>query len=171
MDTSNRKTIFEGPLPVTAILRPFQTCVLLMLVTCPQISAGSTLTWIGFGENGMLLTMDSAGLFRLHSRMWEGRWTPVLDTAAKAGAGSRSDVYWPVAVADNGVLCAVLKVRVGQAGTLLSLLILTLLFGLPLLLSLRAVRSSLRRCRSPFRAWCRWSCLCWARRRAARRSG
>jgi chromosome transmission fidelity protein 4 len=84
-----------------------------MLVSCPQISAGSTLTWIGFGENGMLLTMDSAGLFRLHSRMWEGRWTPVLDTAAKAGAGSRSDVYWPVAVADNGVLCAVLKVGVG----------------------------------------------------------
>ena len=59
----------------------------------------------------MLLCMDSYGVIRALGRSWDWQWTPVLDTSllkSKSG-GSLTDVYWPVSVMDDKLMCLVLS--------------------------------------------------------------
>lgn len=47
------------------------------------LSPGSTLTWMGFSEEGMLATYDSEGVLRVRSPEYGGSWLPVFVAAAE----------------------------------------------------------------------------------------
>jgi chromosome transmission fidelity protein 4 len=83
-------------------------------VSC--ISAGATLTWAGFSNDGSLLAMDSEGMLsmlvstdtlteHLMSANWE--WVPMLDTLGLRK--SSEDSHWPVTVYDGKLVCIPLK--------------------------------------------------------------
>ncbi|XP_033110580.1 WD repeat and HMG-box DNA-binding protein 1-like [Anneissia japonica] len=59
------------------------------------ITPKSTLTWLGFSEEGTPVTADSEGVVRMLSREIMS-WVPIVNT--KATAKSRSDHYWIVGV-------------------------------------------------------------------------
>lgn len=52
------------------------------------LSPGSTLSWLGFSEEGLLAAYDSAGELRLRSELFGGAWV----TAFSAAAGEQSTV-------------------------------------------------------------------------------
>ena len=77
-----------------------------VLADCPlPLSPGATLTWLGCSDRGLVLSMDSAGVLRGLSHEWGGQWVPVLDVAAKGG----KDVYWPVGLIEDKLMCALCK--------------------------------------------------------------
>ncbi|XP_071962820.1 WD repeat and HMG-box DNA-binding protein 1-like [Antedon mediterranea] len=59
------------------------------------ITPKSTLTWLGFSEEGTPVTGDSEGMVRMLSREMMS-WVPIVNT--KTVAKSRSDHYWIVGV-------------------------------------------------------------------------
>ena len=83
MDVQHRRTLTDCPLP---------------------LSPGATLTWLGYSEKGLLLSMDSAGMLRALSEEWGGQWVPLLDVSKKG-----KDVYWPVGLIEDKLMCAVCK--------------------------------------------------------------
>jgi chromosome transmission fidelity protein 4 len=76
------------------------------------ITPRSTLTWIGFSDLGMLLSMDSYGVLRALSRSWGGAgvWTPVLETHGLRGAPGigAMDSHWPVSVHGETLMAVLL---------------------------------------------------------------
>jgi hypothetical protein len=58
----------------------------------------------------MLLSQDSHGTFRGLSRAQGYEWVPLLDPATDPKLNS-SDVYWPVGLLEQKMMCAVCKVR------------------------------------------------------------
>ncbi|XP_048577414.1 WD repeat and HMG-box DNA-binding protein 1 isoform X2 [Nematostella vectensis] len=56
------------------------------------ISKKSTLSWIGFSEEGTPTTADSMGVVRMLNRSFGNTWVPVLET--KGQLKSKSDNYW-----------------------------------------------------------------------------
>ncbi|XXQ31940.1 WD domain, G-beta repeat [Plasmodiophora brassicae] len=76
---------------------------------CP-LTPGTTLKWVGFSEDDVLLTMDSAYYVRAlvrHSTTWYS-WTPVLDGRAHI-ASSRSTSIWPVGATSTELMVGLLK--------------------------------------------------------------
>jgi chromosome transmission fidelity protein 4 len=77
------------------------------------ISTRASLTWVGFGNDGSLLAMDSEGMLSMlvstdalgDSTKWE--WMPMLDTLGLRK--SSDDSYWPVTVYDGKLVCVPLK--------------------------------------------------------------
>jgi len=74
------------------------------------VSAGSTLTWVGFNNDGSLLAMDSEGMVSMlvctdTDSSWE--WMPMLDTLGLRK--SSDDSFWPVSVYDGKLVCVPLK--------------------------------------------------------------
>jgi chromosome transmission fidelity protein 4 len=84
-------------------------------VSC--ISGASTLSWLGFSNDGSLLAMDSDGMLSMlvcassldaegpTEKHWE--WMPMLDTVGLRK--SRDDSFWPVTVYDGKLVCVPLK--------------------------------------------------------------
>jgi chromosome transmission fidelity protein 4 len=82
-------------------------------VSC--VSAGSSLLWCGFSNDGSLLAMDSDGMVSMlvcssaadsvSPMTWE--WMPMLDTVGLRK--SADDSYWPIAVYDGKLVCVPLK--------------------------------------------------------------
>ena len=83
MDVQGKRTLLDCPLPV---------------------SPGSTLTWLGYSDKGLLLSMDSASIVRGLSFEWGGQWVPLLDLSKKG-----KDVHWPVGLMEDKLMCAVCK--------------------------------------------------------------
>ena len=59
----------------------------------------------------LLLCMDSYGVIRALGRSWDWQWSPVLDTSllARRAGSSALDVYWPVSVMDDKLMCLILS--------------------------------------------------------------
>lgn len=105
------------------------------------LSHRSTLTWLGFSEEGLLATYDSAGVMRVRpvgglaavggcgaaaalaaapasagpaaADAAGSHWTPVFDSAvARKGA----EVFWPVGLAGDSLHCVVCKAGAPEPG-------------------------------------------------------
>jgi chromosome transmission fidelity protein 4 len=85
-------------------------------VSC--ISAGATLSWVGFSNDGSLMAMDSEGMVSMLvytagplaetaslGASWD--WVPMLDTLGLRK--SSDDSFWPVTVYDGKLVCVPLK--------------------------------------------------------------
>ena len=81
-------------------------------VSC--IGSGGSLTWVGFGNDGSLLAMDSTGMLSMlvcksadssNPNNWE--WVPMLDTVGLRK--SSEDSFWPITVTDGKMVCVPLK--------------------------------------------------------------
>jgi chromosome transmission fidelity protein 4 len=85
-------------------------------VSC--ISAGATLSWVGFSNDGSLMAMDSEGMISMLvytagsmaettylGASWD--WVPMLDTLGLRK--SSDDSFWPVTVYDGKLVCVPLK--------------------------------------------------------------
>jgi hypothetical protein len=95
LDIDSRRRLHEGPVPLT-----------------PQ----SFMTWIGFTDLGMLVTMDSDGIIRGMSRQWDLTWTPLLLTSNERKHSS--DTFWPVGIIDDKLVCVTLKGGIEQPNPL-----------------------------------------------------
>ena len=75
------------------------------------ISKASSLSWVGFSNDGSLCTMDSDGMVSMlvcsneTATAWE--WMPMLDTVGLRK--SMDDGHWPVTVFDGKLVCVPLK--------------------------------------------------------------
>eukprot|EP00808_Paulinella_micropora_P030462 g42653.t1 len=89
LDMEVQKTVFDTALP---------------------LSPKSTLKWIAFAENGMLMSMDSKGMVRglISSKNWQRHWIPLLDTRAIKSQGSYS-YYWPIGLLEGSLMCIICK--------------------------------------------------------------
>ncbi|KAF2811862.1 WD40 repeat-like protein [Mytilinidion resinicola] len=78
------------------------------------LAPGASLQSVFFSDNGDPYIYDSTGvlLTLLHWRTpSQARWTPLLDTRqlSRLAAGTKTESYWPVAVAGNKFYCVILK--------------------------------------------------------------
>jgi chromosome transmission fidelity protein 4 len=108
--------------------------------TC--ISAGGTLTWVGFNNEGSLIVMDSEGMVSMlvmsadtvsadsNTTPAEWVWIPVLDTLGLRKASD--DSYWPVTVYEGKLICVPLKGKVKYPDATRRPVTATLGFKLPL---------------------------------------
>jgi chromosome transmission fidelity protein 4 len=91
LDLEHQRRVFEGKVSLTP---------------------NSILTWLGFAEFGMLMTMDSQGVLRGLSRQYEGQWIPLLDTRIckeNLNKTGPKDIYWPVGLMEDKLMCAICK--------------------------------------------------------------
>lgn len=55
------------------------------------LTPGAALAWLGFSEEGLPATYDSAGALRLRTGEWGGAWAPVFNSkAARSGERARA---------------------------------------------------------------------------------
>jgi len=93
LDVLKRRQVYEGAMALT-----------------PR----AKLTWIGFSDLGVLMSMDSYGVLRALSRSWggaSGTWTPVLESHALRGTNGvgANDSHWPVSVHGETLMALVLR--------------------------------------------------------------
>ena len=75
------------------------------------LSSQSTLTYLGFSEDGMLLTNDSAGTVRVRTDAFGGSWTPIFrSSAARATDGKH---HWVVSASASTLYCIITKTSAG----------------------------------------------------------
>eukprot|EP00793_Prasinoderma_coloniale_P006400 PRCOL_00001230-RA len=75
--------------------------------TSLPLTAGSTLTWLGFAEGGAMAAADSAGLVRCQLAGGAGAWSPIFSASHAQQTGSER--YWTVGLSDAELCCVVLN--------------------------------------------------------------
>jgi chromosome transmission fidelity protein 4 len=70
------------------------------------LSPNATLTWLGYSEEGMLATYDSAGILRVFSPEFGGSWVPCFASSAER-KGSESFWVFALSIAASEVQCIV----------------------------------------------------------------
>jgi chromosome transmission fidelity protein 4 len=82
------------------------------------LSKGASLFWVGFGNDGALMAMDTDGMLSMlvvaadtstdsMSLPCPWEWSPVLDTVGMRK--SSDDQFWPVTVYDGKLVCVPLR--------------------------------------------------------------
>ena len=75
------------------------------------LSTQSTLTYLGFSEEGMLVTRDSAGVVRMRTDAFGGSWTPVFrSSSARATDGQH---HWIVSSCASTLYCIITRTSAG----------------------------------------------------------
>lgn len=96
------------------------------------LSPQATLTYVGFSEEGMLLTGDSAGVVRMRTEAFGGSWTPIFRSSAARSTDGQH--HWIVSSSASMLCCIITRTSAGPTPTprpVLSMLPLSLPVVIP----------------------------------------
>jgi chromosome transmission fidelity protein 4 len=75
------------------------------------LSHGATLTYLGFSEEGMLVTGDSMGVVRMRTDAFGGSWTPVFRSSSTRATDGQH--HWLVSTSATTVYCIITRTSAG----------------------------------------------------------
>ncbi|KAF9095388.1 hypothetical protein BGX29_009064 [Mortierella sp. GBA35] len=105
---------FEGSQNLGYLMYNVDTNQRIQRGTIP-VSDDTTITWLGFSENGVPAIYDDNGVLHLlnhYRRVDQGQWVPVLDTSALHADSDIQPTYWPIGLSDETMTC--IKCRRGE---------------------------------------------------------